>query len=103
MGRLTVADKDFVIVVWDDADSTGVEVITDENIDSYHKPAVMKTAGWLLKDDDRGVSIANEVYQEDGKERWRGHTFVPRSLVRSVTPVGFSRKRKPRKKVEEGQ
>ncbi len=86
----------FVIVEWDDPNSSSVEVITEENLEAFHVPEAMKTAGWLLRDDDRGVSIANEVYFERDKPRWRGHTFIMRALIRAVTPAKLqvSKKRK---------
>lgn len=88
----------FVIVEWEDPNSSSVEVITEENIADFHVPEVMKTAGWLLRDDDKGVSIANEVYFEKGKARWRGHTFIGRSLIRTLSHVRVTPPRKPRKK-----
>lgn len=90
-------DKTFVIVEWDDPNSSSVEVITDENIAEFHVPELMETAGWLLRDDDKGVSVANELYYEKGKARWRGHTFIVRALVRKVTEVKLSKlkKKKP--------
>lgn len=84
----------FVIVTWDDPNSSSVEVITDENIDQFHVPETMKTAGWLLRDDGRGVSLANELYFEKGKPRWRGHTFILRALIKDVQVVKLTRPRK---------
>jgi hypothetical protein len=94
--------KPLVIVTWDDADSSSVAVITDENIDDVHKPSVIKTVGWLLREDERGVSLCNEFYEEAGKERFRGHTIIPRPLVHSVVPVIKPRKRRERKRAKSG-
>jgi hypothetical protein len=79
--------KDLVIVTWDDPNSSAVEVITEENIDQHHVPEVMETVGWLVKEDERGVSVCNELYYETGKPRWRGHTFIVRSLIKSIQRV----------------
>ena len=88
-----------VIVVWDDAASSSIEVITDENITKYHVPTIIKTIGWLVMDDDKGVSLCNESYYEyqGDQPQFRGHTFIPKTLVRSITPFNLSRPR--RKKV----
>jgi hypothetical protein len=89
-----VHDKPFVLVQWEDPNSSSVEVITDENIADFHAPEVMETAGWLLRDDEKGVSVANEIYYEKGKPRWRGHTFIVRALIRKVTQVSLAKARK---------
>ena len=83
-------------MTWDDPNSSSVEVITEENIEQYHVPEVMKTVGWLLRDDEKGVSVCNETYLEHGKPRWRGHTFIQRSLIKSVKPYTSPSKRKPK-------
>ena len=84
-------------VVWDDAQSTATESVSLKDIDHHHRSAVMQTVGWLLKEDEKGVSVANERCLDEGDETYRGHTFIPSSLVRSVTPVikpKVSRKKK---------
>lgn len=77
-----ITDKPIVIVRWDDAQASSTKVIT-ENDPTYHQPVVMETLGWLLKDDEKGISVVTEVFFEDGLFNYRGHTFVPRSLVLS--------------------
>lgn len=86
--------KPFAIVVWDDVQSSATTVVTEENLHTHHTPITMKTVGWLLRDDEDGVSIACEEYWEDGIPNWRGHTFILRSLVRSVTPFKLPAPRK---------
>ena len=80
-----ITDKPVVVVRWNDAQSSATKVYT-ENDPSYHAPVIMETLGWLMRDDETGVSIMNEVFAEDGTKNYRGHTFVPRALVISVTP-----------------
>lgn len=60
-----------------------------------HKPMVIHTLGYLLREDDVGVSLANEYYDED--ETYRGRTFVPRAMVISIKRYRLTteRKRKP--------
>lgn len=84
-----------VEVVWDDAHGDALRIVSD--IDLPHRPTVMQTMGWLLRDDEVGVSVANERCLDDGDDSYRGHTFIPRSLVRSVTVIKVT---SPRKKKE---
>ena len=102
MSGVGVNKPPFVILVWNDANSSSVEVITEENVMQYHVPETMNTVGWLLRDDEIGVSVANETYYETGKPRWRGHTFVPRALVLDVIPVKLTTPRKKKIKSVEG-
>ena len=88
--------RPLAVVVWDDAHGSATTDVTPEDLD--HKPLVMTTVGWLLREDDLGVSIANEKCQVDGKDVYRGHTFVPRALIRSCTLFTLAKVRK--KKVE---
>ena len=95
-----ISAKPIVIVRWNDAQSSATNVYTENN-PSYHAPIVMETLGWLLKDDEQGVSVMTEVFVEEGIHQYRGHTFVPRAMVIEVTPISIqptrSRKRaKPR-------
>lgn len=87
----------FCIVIWDDAYGKGADYVSLQNVHEAHHPTVMKTLGWVLKDDSVGVSIANECCMDDGEDYYRGYTFIPRSLIKSVTPFKLSRPR--RKKV----
>jgi hypothetical protein len=81
----------FVVVVWDDAHGSSTTDVTIEDLD--HKPLVMTTVGWLLREDERGISVANERCEEGGKMVYRGHTFVPKAMVRSATPMKLVRPR----------
>jgi hypothetical protein len=91
-GRCIVVKRPFVIVVWDDAHGDAQKVVSED--DFPHKPVVMKTMGWLLRDDTLGISLANEEFQEDGKDYFRGHSFIPREMVRSCTPMTLAKSRK---------
>lgn len=70
-----------VIVQWDDA-WTNEMGVTVEDVRSSHKPMPVQTIGWLLLDDEVGVSLANEHF-DDGS--YRGRTFILRSMVRAMT------------------
>jgi hypothetical protein len=89
-----------VVVVWDDAWKSATTDVTVKDVTDHHKAAVMQTLGWLLKEDATGVSVANERCMDDGDEAYRGVTFIPRGMVRSITPFNLSRPRKSRAKVQ---
>jgi hypothetical protein len=55
-----------------------------------HAAAAVRTYGVLLKEDDAGVSIANEVFEAGS---FRGVTFIPRGMIVSVADVQSPRKR----------
>jgi hypothetical protein len=95
-----ITDKPVVVVRWNDAQSSATKVYT-EGDPSYHAPVVMETLGWLLKDDEAGVSIMNEVFAEEGVKNYRGHTFVPRSLIIEVIPFAGQPRKKRVKRAEE--
>ena len=82
-----------VIVEWNDAWLEGTEFVTMDGIKDSHAPWVVQTMGWMLQDDDKGISIANERVVVDDRERFRGRTFIPRQMVVSVEPVKKPRKR----------
>lgn len=95
-----ISTKPIVVVRWNDAQSSATKVYT-ENETGYHAPIVMETLGWLLKDDDAGVSIVTEVFSEEGLNNYRGHTFVPRGMVIDVIhlpikPVRSRKRAQPR-------
>lgn len=86
-----VETKPIAIVVWDDAHGTSTKDISEANLDQAHSPCVMKTMGWLLKQDEKGVSVAAEVYYDENVAYYRGHTFIPAPMVRSVSLFKLSK------------
>lgn len=80
-----------VEVIWDDAHADLTEASQAE-LDEFHQSAIMETVGWLLRDDHAGVTIANERCAHD--QTFRGRTFIPRPLVRTVRWLAGPRKRK---------
>lgn len=88
------------IVVWDDAHGSSTRDVTEKELP--HAPVTMTTIGWLLREDDKGISIACERFAEDGVDYYRGHTFVPHAMVKSCTKFNLSparRKKVPHEKV----
>jgi hypothetical protein len=88
------ANRQIVIVVWDDAHGSAHREVTED--DMPHRPTIMQTVGWLLRHDETGVSIANEYCCDADSTCYRGHTFVPAGMIRSVTPFNLTIPRKPR-------
>lgn len=86
-----------VEVVWEDAWVSGTESTTLTDAHLRHRASVTQTVGWLLLDNEIGVSLANERCLDEGEEEYRGRTFIPRSLIRSVNQVNSpKRARKPK-------
>jgi hypothetical protein len=78
-----ICQRALVLVRWEDADSSSTRVLTEAG-DEYHKPVIMETVGWLLKNDPRGVSVVCEAFLDEGVRSYRGHTFIPRGMVLAV-------------------
>lgn len=83
-----------VLVVWDDAHADASEALSLDDVAVKHRAAVFQTVGWLLRDDGLGVSVANERCLDQGDEVYRGRTFIPRSLIKSIVAVIKPRKKK---------
>jgi hypothetical protein len=84
-----MTDKILVIVKWNDANGDSLTAYAAQDVP--HVPIVIDTVGWLMRDDDNGVSVSGEFC---GDDTWRSVTFVPRGMVISVTPVKRARKKK---------
>ncbi len=82
-----------VLVTWDDAWADTDGFATMHGIAQTHHPMKIQTMGWLLQDDETGVSLANERSSEDGTDTFRGRTFIPRAMVRDVKPFKMTRPR----------
>jgi hypothetical protein len=75
----------FVQVDWNDATSSASLPF---NAQRDHKPIVMRTRGWVLAANRAGISIASEVYEEEGQKHYRGWTFIPAGMVVKIARVG---------------
>lgn len=82
-------EKKLVAVTWNDAHGSATSAYAEHEIP--HAPIVIVTYGLLLRDDEAGVTIANEVCDDS---TYRGVTFVPRGMIVKVTPVKRERKAK---------
>lgn len=87
---MTLPNKPYIAVLWDDAHSPeATDVYSESGIPHSSTPIV--TAGWELRNDDTGISLACEYV---GDQQYRGLTFIPRTLVRTVTVLKKAKKTK---------
>lgn len=93
-------ERQLVVVKWLDAWQDQENFTTAHGIKATHEPMPVETIGWLVQDDEVGVSLANEQSTQDGHDVFRGRTFVPRAMVQSVTPFKLTKPRKPKVVVE---
>ena len=84
-----------VIVEWLDAVDWESPIALSE-VATRHRPETVQSIGWLLKEDEIGVQIGCEYYDE----MYRRTEFIPRVNIISVTPFSLSRKRTPKPKCE---
>jgi hypothetical protein len=89
--------RELVIVEWLDAWQDQDNFATAHGIASTHGPMPIQTIGWLITDDAVGVSVACEQSTQDGQDVFRGRTFVPRAMVKSVTPFNLTKPRTKKK------
>ena len=82
----------YVKALWWDAWSDPVDDVSVEKALEKHKPLEMETRGWLLVDNEVGVSIFCERTAD--QESYRGRTFIPRGMVKSIEDFPPKRKRK---------
>lgn len=88
--------KQLVVVIWDDAWQDQENFSTAHGIRATHAPMKVETLGYLIQDDDVGVSVANEHSVQDGTDVFRGRTFVPRAMVRNLIPYSLTKTRTKR-------
>lgn len=86
---------ELVEVNWLDAWQDQENFQTTHGVALTHGPMEVTTIGWLIKDDEVGVSIANEKsVQDDGEIVYRGRTFIPKGMLTSVIPFKLAKPRK---------
>jgi hypothetical protein len=91
MGKWDIGEFRLGIVTWNDAAGSATKVYEEKR---DHQPTVMHTGGWIIKNDEAGISIACEWYLEEDQLEWRGHTFIPRAMVISMAYVTKLRMKK---------
>ncbi len=85
------AGRSFGVVAWGDAHSTEDEV---KDTEIRHDAWPVLTYGWILRSDDKGVTLAGEWLEG---ETWRSRTFIPRAMVRDEVVLRLSTKRAPKR------
>lgn len=81
--------KPLALVRWHDAHSDSGQ---HAESDIPHEALAVHTSGYLLRDDDKGISIAAEWIPES--DNYRAVTFIPRALVLGVDRLSRPRTRK---------
>lgn len=95
--HIPVDHAPLVVIVWKDAYSPPPHLsLKKEEIKDLATFAVMKTIGWLVKDEPDGVGIANECCVDLGDDTYRSVTIIPRVFIQSITPFVLSSPRKRR-------
>lgn len=84
---------DFIEVVWRDAWADAVTAVTLKDVHESHKPELITTFGWLLFEDEDGISLANEVCA-DGS--YRGRSYIPKVLITKRTVLKLTKPKKPK-------
>lgn len=98
-------DKRLVLVEWSDAWQDQENFSSAHGIKSTHAPMIVTTLGWVVQEDEEGVSVVNEQSGQDGSEVYRGRTFIPKAMVRKVTEYKLTapKKKKIPTTIEPGQ
>ncbi len=77
--------KRLVLVAWNDAWQDQENFTSAHGISLTHHPMIVETLGWVIQEDDTGISIVNECNEQDGAEVYRGRTFIPHAMIKKVT------------------
>lgn len=87
-----------VLVEWDDAWQDQDNFATAHGMAQTHHPITPETLGWVIVDDDEGISLVNERCLQQDPPTYRGRTFIPRAMVKKVTEVRLAAPKKERKR-----
>ena len=77
------------LVVWEDANTGGDDAVSLDNVDAFHEPTIVHTLGWVLKQNEKGISLVTEFYDST----FRGRTFIPGKNVLDVIPYNLTKKK----------
>lgn len=70
----------YVAVEWLDANSpAAVDIFDAKDLKEAHGTMAVITTGWLLKEDEKGLTLAGEWFA--GTTEFRALTFIPATLV----------------------
>lgn len=83
-----------VRVSWLDAHS-GANYLTEYSADDIpHGPAHAYTVGYMIRNDEKGITVMGEFFPDDAQ--FRGRTFIPAGMVLGVDKLRIASKPKPR-------
>lgn len=68
----------FVRVFWKDAHSDQTQYAEGE---IPHSAILIESRGWLLRQDETGVTIFSERLDDAGRITWRGRSFIPAGMI----------------------
>ena len=88
----------FAVVSWSDAWVDGTEAVSLADVALKHHAMIHLTAGWILYQNEEGISIANEFCPDD--ETYRGRSFIPAEMKPKVTFLKLSKPRSPKDPVK---
>jgi len=80
-----------VVVEWLDAVDWDSPIALSE-VATRHRPELVQSIGWLLKEDEAGVLIGCEYYDE----MYRRVEFIPRVNIKSTTRFKLTKPRERR-------
>ncbi len=84
--------KKFVAVLWFDPHSLdATEIVNEEDTHKLHRSLPMISHGYVLKEDEEGISLASEYC---GNGDFRNSTFISRPLIVEVVPQGTAKKKR---------
>ncbi len=83
------------LVIWEDAFMETAQQTVEE---MSHEPFIVRTAGTIVRDNERGLWIAPEEIPGATPTGYRGHTFIPRALIIDIQQFRRVMPRKPRAK-----
>lgn len=86
---MTKPDLPLALVVWNDAHVEADLPVTLDTVADTHKPTVIHTLGWVIREDEVGISLVNEFYEYT----YRGRTFIPKAMVESITYLKLVKQR----------
>ena len=86
---MTLPKHTFALVLWHDAHSPAAgDTYTATSISEVHGSLPVLTAGWVLRDNADGISLAAEWYVDEPD--FRGVTYVPRAMIVEVRVVAVA-------------
>ena len=75
-----MTDLPIVLVEWDDSQSSAAMVWEDRDAEALDAARV-KTVGFLVRDDGKGVELVMGYHEDEQCGRW----FIPRGCIVKVT------------------